>query len=109
MSSSEDERSTPGPSAATSVAISASHFSQLMGAITASQSLVDAKLQQFREEIWQGQEEAATKSLKRARYDKPYVFRKCGNEEHATFNAKVDETLAQAKFFNWKYKHPKKF
>ena len=74
MSGSEDERSTPGPSVATSVAISASHFLQLMAAITAFQSVVDAKLQQFLEEIWQGQEEVVTKALKWSSYDKPYVL-----------------------------------
>ena len=87
MSSSENERSSPGPSATTSVTIFAGHFSQLMAAITASQSLVGMKLQQFREDIWQGQEEAATKALKWARYDKPYVSKKRGNEEQVTFNA----------------------
>ena len=57
---------------------------------------MDAKLTQFQEEIRQGQEEAVSRALKRARYDKPYVFRKRGNEEQASFNAKVDQTLVQA-------------
>ena len=96
MSNSEDERTTLGPSDTAPVALSADHFTQLMSAITASQSVVDEKLQQFREEIRQGQEEAATKAVKRARYEKPYVFRKRGNEEQASFNAKVEEALSQA-------------
>ena len=96
MSSSEDERTIPGPSGTASVAISPAQFSQLMSAITASQLAVDTKLQQFREEIRRGQEEAATKAVKRARCEKPYTFRKRGNEEQATFNAKVEEALSQA-------------
>ena len=55
---------------------------------------MDAKLAQFQEEIRQGQEEAASRALKRASYDKPYVFRKRGNEEQASFNAKVDDSWA---------------
>ena len=67
-----------------------------MAAITASQSAVEAKLQQFCEEIRQGQEEPATKAMKQARYEKPYTFRRHRNEEQATFNAKLKESLAQA-------------
>ena len=51
---------------------------------------------EFCDKIRQGQENAAAEALKWARYDKPYVFRKRGNEEQANFNAKVDEALAQA-------------
>ena len=42
-----------------------------------------------------GQEEAATKALKRVRHKKPYEFRRKGNEEQATFNSRVDETMAE--------------
>ena len=38
-----------------------------MTAITASKSVVDVKLQQFHEEIKQGQEEVATKAIKQGR------------------------------------------
>ena len=94
ISSSKDECTIPRPSGAASVALSANHFPQLMTAITAS--VVDAKLQQFCEEICQGQEEAATKVVKRAHYKKPYTFQKCGNKEQVTFNAKVEGALLQA-------------
>ena len=67
-----------------------------MSAISTSHSRMDAKLAEFREEIRQSQEDAAAKALKRARFDKPYVFKKRGNEEQASFNSKVDEALAQA-------------
>ena len=44
----------------------------------------------------QGQEEAATKALKRAKFDKPYAYRKKGNEEQAVFNSCLDKTVAEA-------------
>ena len=36
------------------------------------------------------------KALKRDKYERPYSFKKRGNEEQATLNAKVDETFAEA-------------
>ena len=44
----------------------------------------------------QGQEEAATKVLKRARHEKPSQYKKKGNEEQASFNTCIDELLAEA-------------
>ena len=35
--------------------------------------------------------------MKRAKYKKPYLFRRKGNEAQALFNAKVAKALAQAK------------
>ena len=96
MSSREDERSND-PAGTAPVALSAKHFSQLMTASTGSQSMVDAKLQQFREQIRQSQEEATAKTVKWARSKKPYTFRRRVNEEQETFNAKLEETLPQAK------------
>ncbi len=34
--------------------------------------------------------------MKRARHDKPYSYKKKGNEEQATFNARVDEAFVEA-------------
>lgn len=103
MSDSEAIRSSSGPSGlapglsgSALVTLSADQFAQLMSAISASQTRMDEKLEQFQDEIRHGQEEAASRALKRARYDKPYTFRKRGNEEQANFNAKVDEAFAQA-------------
>ena len=96
MSESKAERTIPGPSGSSSVTVSGNQFAQLMAAIESSQSRMDEKLAQFQEEIRQGQEDAASRALKWARYDKPYVFKKRGNEEQASFNAKVDEALVQA-------------
>ena len=93
MSDSDERDTNAGTS---TVAMSTDQFAQLMSAINATQSRLDAKLADFQEEIRQGQEAAATKAVKRARYEKPYTYRRRGNEEQATFNARVDESLAQA-------------
>ena len=61
MSGDEAERGVP---------ISSDQFAQLMGAITESHSRMEEKLGEFRTEVRQGQEEAAAKALKRARYEK---------------------------------------
>ena len=73
MSDIETERSTPEPSGSAPVTVSTDQFTQLMFAIAASQSRMDAKLAQFQEVIWQGQEKAALRALKRACCNKPYV------------------------------------
>ena len=52
---------------------------------------MNAKLTQFQEKTRQGQEKA--EALKGASYEKPYTFRKHGNEEQVNFNTKVDEAL----------------
>ena len=96
MSGGDDDQTMPRPSGATPATISADQFWQLMAAIAISQSWMDDKLVEFRNEIRQGQEDVAAKALKWVRYEKPYVFRKHGNEEQANFNAKVDKALAQA-------------
>ena len=93
MSDYEERDMSAGPS---TVAVSADQFTQLMAAINDTQSRLDAKLAKFEEEVRQGQEDAAAKAPKRAKYEKPYAFKKRGNEEQASFNAKVDESLAQA-------------
>ena len=67
-----------------------------MAAIHASQERIDYKFAEFRAEMKQGQEDAAAKVLKRVRHDKPYVFRRKGNEEQASFNEKVEEAVAEA-------------
>ena len=80
----------PGPS------IVPGQFTQLLEAITSSQTRMERWFAEFRDEVRQGQEEAATKALKRAKFDKPYAYRKKGNEEQAVFNSCLDETVAEA-------------
>ena len=58
---------------------------------------MDEKFFRFQPEVQQRQEEAASKALKSASYEKPHSFKRKGNEVQATFNARLDETLAQAK------------
>ena len=79
-----------------SLTIGANSLAQLMEAIESSHARMEEKFAQFRSEVRLGQEEAAAKALKRARYEKPYSFKKKGNEAQALFNSKLDETLAQA-------------
>lgn len=78
------------------ISISQDQFAQLMGAIGASQTRMDDKFAEFQAEVRRGQEDAAAKALKRVRYEKPYEYRRKGNEEQATFNAKLDEVVAEA-------------
>ena len=85
-----------GSSSALSTAISEDQFAQLMGAINASRQSIDDKFTEFRAEMKQGQEDAAAKGLKRVRHDKPYTFKRKGNEEQAGFNEKVEEAMAEA-------------
>jgi hypothetical protein len=57
---------------------------------------MEERFEEFRTEVRQGQEDAAAKALKRAKYEKPYTYKRKGNEEQATFNAKLDEKIAEA-------------
>ena len=97
MSDSERASVPTGP-AGTSVTVSVDQFTQIMQAIESSQRRMDEKFHRFQEEIRLGLEDAAAKALKWDKYEKPYVFRRKGNETQAIFNAKVDEALAQADY-----------
>ena len=101
MSTEQNALGTPGPSTGPvsgepSLTIGANSLAQLMEAIESSHTRMEEKFAQFRSEVRLGQEEAAAKALKRARYEKPYSFKKKGNEAQALFNSKLDETLSQA-------------
>ena len=71
-------------------------FAQLLEAITSSQTTMEQRFTEFRDEVRQGQEDAAAKALKRASLEKPYTFRRKGNEEQAVFNGRLDETVTGA-------------
>ena len=77
-------------------AMTQDQFSLLMGAFSASQTRMEERFAEFRAEIRLEQEDAAAKALKRARYEKPYEYKRKGNQEQAAFNAKVDEAVAEA-------------
>ena len=68
-------------------AMTQDQFALLMVAFSASQARMEERFAEFRAEIRLGQEDAAAKVLKRARYEKPYE----SNQDQAAFNAKVDE------------------
>ena len=67
-----------------------------MEAIASSQTRMDDKFTKFHAAVHQSQVEAAAKAFKRARYDRPYVFERKGNETQAAFNAKIVEAWTQA-------------
>ena len=71
-------------------------LSKLLASIQKSQVHFDKQLSAFKEEVCQGQEEATTKAPKRARHEKPYQFRRKGNEEQASLNVRVDKALSKA-------------
>ena len=57
---------------------------------------MEERFAEFRAEIRLGQEDAAAKALKLARYEKPYEYKRKSNQDQAAFNAKVDEAVAEA-------------
>ena len=69
----------------TVVPVSSGQFAQLLEAINSSQTRMEERFEEFRTEVRQGQEDAAAKALKRAKYEKPYTYQRKGNEEQATF------------------------
>lgn len=71
-------------------------FAQLMCTIRESHEQFESQLPTFEDKVRQGQKEAVTKALKRARHENPYQYGKKGNKEQARFNASVDEALAEA-------------
>ncbi len=68
MSASDGE--TEQRAATASGTISGDQFSAFMAAIQATQDRVDGQFSTFRDEVRQGQEDAATKALKRVRHEK---------------------------------------
>ena len=84
--------------AAGSVPITAGQFNTLMESITATQLKLDSKLEKFGEQMKRSQEEVAVKAVKRAKtgLEKPFEFKKKGNEEQAHFNARVEEKFQEA-------------
>ena len=95
MSSDEAMGGVPGASTAgqSSLTVTLESFSQLIQVIGSLQVRMEEKFACFQSEVRQGQEEVATKTLKRALFEKLYTYRHNGNGAQALFNAKVDETL----------------
>ena len=74
------------------VVTQADQFQQLMSAINAGQTKMDSK---FKAEVRLGQEEATAKALKRVRLERPYTYRRKGNEEQVGFNKSLLEAQAE--------------
>ena len=73
-----------------------SQFAALLSAIRDSEHRLDRKLADFKAEIQQAQDEAATKAVNRVRNDKPYHYKKKALEEQSRFNAQVEESVQNA-------------
>ena len=68
-----------------------------MDAIQATQSRLDDKLAAFQDQVCQSQEEAASKAVKKSKAaEKPFIFKKKGNEAQAKFNAQVEDAVEEA-------------
>ena len=76
--------------------LSESQFSSLLSAMQESQRRLDRKLAEFKSDVRQAQDEAATKAINRVRREKPYEFKRKAHEEQARFNAQVEESVQEA-------------
>ena len=61
-------------------AMTQDQFALLMGTFSALQAQMEKRFAEFRAEIQLGQEDAAAKALKRARYEKPYEYKRRSNQ-----------------------------
>ena len=71
-------------------------FEQLVVANHGTQTQFNEKLEEFKDKVCQGQEDAATKALKRTQYNGGYTFHKKGNETQMCFTEKVQELVMNA-------------
>ena len=62
----------------------------------ATEHRLDRKLADFKADVQQAQDEAATKAVNRVQNDKPYHYKKKAHEEQARFNAQVEESVQEA-------------
>ena len=85
-----------GSSSVTPATLSGSQFTSLLTAIQESERRLDQKLADFKADVRQAQDEAATKAVHRMRHDKPFEYKKKANGEQARFNAQVEETVQEA-------------
>ena len=76
--------------------LSESQFSSLLSAMQESERRLDRKLADFRSDVRQAQDEAATKAVSRVQREKPYEFKRKAHEEQARFNAQIEESVLEA-------------
>ena len=75
--------------------LSGSQVASLLSAIQQSERHLDNKLADFKADVRQAHDEAATKAVSKMRHDKPYEYKKKSHEEQARFNAQVEETVQE--------------
>ena len=85
-----------GSSSVTPATLSGSQFTSLLTAIQESERRLDRKLADFKADVRQAQDEAATKAVHRMRHDKPFEYKKKAHGEQARFNVQVEETVQEA-------------
>ena len=95
--------SAPGGSAVgtrprQSESLSESQFSTLLYAMKESERRLDRKLADFRSNVRQAQDEAATKAVNRVQRERPYEFKRKAHEEQARFNAQIEESVREAQY-----------
>ena len=61
-----------------------------------SKRRLDRKLADFRSDVRQAQDEAATKAVNRVQREKSYEFKRKAHEEQARFNAQIEESVREA-------------
>ena len=88
--------STPAEQAIYTAQLPGSQFAALLAAIRDSKHRLDRKLADFKADVQQAQDEAATKAVNRVRNDKPYHYKKKAHEEQACFNVQVEESVQEA-------------
>ena len=67
---------------------------KIMDAIKETQAKLDDRLAEFKSEIRESQEKAATSAVRKAR--EPPTFRKKAHQEQHKFNEKIDEAMERA-------------
>ena len=73
-----------------------SQFAALLAAIQDSEHWLHRKLADFKADVQQAEDEAATKAVNRVRNDKPYHYKKKAHEEQARFNVQMEESVQEA-------------
>ena len=88
--------STPVEQTISTDQLPGSQFAALLAAIRDCEHRLDRKLADFKADVQQAQDEAATKAVNRVRNDRPYQYKKKAHEEQARSNAQVEESVQEA-------------
>ena len=88
--------STPDEKMIFTAQLPGSQFASLLASIRDFEHRLDQKLADFKADVQQAQDEAATKAGNRVRNDKPYQNKEKAHEEQARFNGEVEESVQEA-------------